>query len=164
LGAKSALDNNEDYMKNLMGMMYGLESFHRGMCLYGKAREGDSKCTKPARVILKELTIYVKKGCINLIGPLRLLEGEQAALSKRSKQAKSAFEDAISICRRADFLHYTALASERYAKFLHDSGKTKEATQRMADAVDLYNRWGAKGKANLLRKSDIYKGSESPNN
>jgi hypothetical protein len=160
-GAKSSLENDDFFTKKMMGMMYGLELFHRGMCLYGMAREGDSKCTKPARSILREMKVYTKKGCINLIGPARILEGEQAVLSKNSKKAKRAFEDAISVCRQGDYVHYAALASERYAIFLHEAGKTKEACQRFSDAIDLYKRWGARAKVELLRKSNIYTASKS---
>ena len=152
-GATNSLETGDICAKKMSGMMFGMEPFIRGMLLWGMARKSkESKYKKAAQQVLKQIKELVKKGCVNLFGPHKLLEAEQAAIAGKKRQARSCFEEAISMCDNGQFHQYAALANERYAVYLQEIGDTEAAKQHMSQAIVSYGLWGATKKVDLLQR------------
>ena len=160
-GAEDALLRGDSYTKKMIGMMYGFETFLRGMSLYAMARKGVTKYKSPAQKVLKQLKTWVKKGCVNLSGVTKLLEGEDAVISKKKKLAYSLFEDAIAVCTQGEFHQFAGLSCERYAICLQENGDVKAASRQISKAIEHYTRWGAFKKVELLKKRRTNEVSET---
>ena len=150
-GAEDALDAGDFYNKRFVGLMYGLEGVSRAVSLYAMARKGQSKYKKSAKRKLKDLKDLVKKGCVNLQGPTRMLEAEDAAMAGKQSQARYFFEDAIGICRKGEYHHYEGLACERFATFLLEMGDYPGYAEKLGLAIECYSRWGATRKVESLK-------------
>ena len=130
--------------------MYGMETFVRGMLLFCMARKcNDAVYRKPAMQILQRLKEWVNKGCVNLIGPMKLLKAEKYALYGNPK-AIDKFEQAISICQEGKFHQFAGLSHERYATYLIEHGLKSSAREHFNHAIECYRRWGATGKVERL--------------
>ena len=160
-GAKNALEAGDICSKKMSGMMFGMEILIRGILLWGATRQAnESTYKKAAQQVLKQLKALVKKGCINLVGPTKLLEAEQATVAAKKRQAHSLFEESISTCTAHQFHQFAGLANERYALFLSELGESKSARLHTSQAIDCYSQWGAKRKVELL-KSDALNSTQN---
>jgi predicted ATPase len=165
-GAMDALETGDAFESDTVrGLMYGLETFIRGMLLIGMARKcKENKYRKPALQILQRLKEWVRKGCFNLIGPINLLKAEMYALNSNPKtQAK--FDQAISLFKEAKFHQFAGLGHERLATFLNEEGQYASARQHIIHAIECYRRWGATGKVDALKmqlkQSDLKSSKQS---
>ena len=99
-------------------------------------KTGEAKYKKAAEKVVKQYKVWVKKGCVNLVGLLRLLEAEHLALTpKKRKQAFGLFEDAISVLTGGGFYQHVALACERYSSLLGEMG------DETVSACTLFGAW-----------------------
>jgi len=150
-GAEDALERGNSYIHKMIGMQYGLEPFYRGISLYAMARKTGLKKYKTAAIeVRQQYKTWVHKGCVNLVGLLKLLDAEHAALSGKKAKARKKFEDAIATLIEGAFYNNAGLACERYGTYLSEIGQADGLKKQLSEAVDHYNRWGAKRKVELL--------------
>ena len=156
LGAQDAIQRGDEFNKAFAGWLSGLEPFYRGVSLFAMARRrtGGSSYKTAATKILKQLRVWLKKGCVNLEGCVCLLSAEDAALQgKKGKVCKTLYEEAISSSVRGGFYQNAALACERYADYLlNEEHDTDGADSLLFQAIDYYSRWGAAKKVEILQE------------
>jgi hypothetical protein len=80
-----------------------------------------------------------------------LLQAEAAALGNRTRQALAQYELAARRAKQQGYVHHAALAHERSGELLLRLRRRSEATRAFARARELYEEWGALGKAERLR-------------
>lgn len=150
--AQIALKLGPDAMrKNFPGFGFGFEYLPFGLSLFAMARKSkQSKYSKPAMQIRNSLEGLVRKGCINLVHQLSLLDAESHALNKRVKKAKDAYCRAAIEAARGGFQQDAGLVNERYADYLLELGDTRDSTYHMEEAIKCYSEWGATKKVELL--------------
>lgn len=152
-GAIDALNRGNSYNEKMPGMQYGMEPFYRGISLYAMARKvGDKKYKAAARQVRKLYQIWVKKGCVNLVGFLKVLDAEDLALSGRKNSACKKYEDAIAILVNGGFYSNAGVACERYGYHLVEIGQKVELRGKLLQAKSYYGRWGATRKVEQLNK------------
>jgi hypothetical protein len=151
-GAENALERGHSYNQKMMGMQYGMEPFYRGISLYVMARRTRlQKYKTPATQVRKQYQIWVKKGCVNLIGLLQLLDAEHLALYGKKKDACKKYEDSISTLTQGGFYNNAGVACERYGAHLAEL-QQGDGRSQFEQALEHYTRWGAKKKVELLQK------------
>ncbi len=79
---------------------------------------------------------------------MRLMEAEDAYCKGVHEKAKAAYDDAIHLAGEHKFIHDQALCLERASLYYADTcGDVSEISVRyMAEARELYAKWGAFGK------------------
>ena len=143
-GADLALLAGDDFGKTYPGFYFGFEPFPRGMCLYIAAkRTAKKKYWKAASKVRSTYQDWVKKGGVNFVHMLLLLDAEDAAMRRNDKLALEMYEKAIQSAARAGFVQNTALATERYAAFLEELGRLEDAKYYRSKSADYYREWGA---------------------
>ena len=153
-GAEEAIETGDEFSQSFVGALFGLEQFYRGLNLYVAARRtGNISYKKAATKILKQVQDWANnKGCVNIVGPAKLLAAEDAALHRKKRLVCSRlFEDAISICSKDGFRQNAGLASERYADYLLEMGDPSAACSQLSSAIDNYKKWGASRKVEMLQ-------------
>ena len=153
-GAEDALKRGDEFSKMVPGMMFGFETVMRAIPLIIMARCDHSQqaiCRKWAVKLLKRVRQWVKSGCINLEGPLQLMEAEYAALQKKKNLARSHFAMAITSCRQHGFHHFSGLSCELYSAYLSELGDLNGEMIYLQGAIDDYRRWGFKRKVDMLK-------------
>ncbi|KAL3912704.1 MAG: hypothetical protein SGILL_006779 [Bacillariaceae sp.] len=150
-GAEDALRRGDSYNHQIMGNQYGLEPFYRGISLYAMWRKtGDKKFKKAAREVRKQYQTWVKKGCVNLKGLLKLFDAEELTMAKKQRDACKKYEDSIRVLLAAGFYSNGGVACERYSAYLGEIGQAAKSKSQLEQAKAHYNRWGAKKKAEIL--------------
>lgn len=81
-----------------------------------------------------------------------LIDAELARLEGRELDALRAFELAVRLANREQFVHHEALAQERLAIFCATVGLEAFGRQALAAAIRCYESWGAVAKVEMLRK------------
>ncbi len=77
---------------------------------------------------------------------LLLVEAEMARLEGRPQDAEILYEQSANAARQNGFRHGEALACELASRFYRDRGMTRVAHALLREAIEAYERWGAKGK------------------
>lgn len=152
--AEDAMQRGDEFPKVAVGMMHGFEAVFRAVPLFIMARSGSSqraKYKKAAMKLLERVRGWVKKGCINLVGPHQLIAAEYMASKKNVKSAKYNFEMAISTCRKDNFHHFAGLSCKLYADYLSEIGDSKGSQIYLQGAIDNYRCWGAERKVSFLK-------------
>jgi len=85
----------------------------------------------------------------NYLGKHLLLEAELAAL-RHEKSTVVKYKTAIAVLRQGHYLLYLALANERLALYLHETGNVNDSKPYFRDALAVYEEWGALAKVNQL--------------
>lgn len=86
----------------------------------------------------------LKAGALNAYPLYTLLLAEQSP-------NKKAFDEAIKVCSRTGLSNFEAMANEGAALFFFKEGDKDWGMYYMEKALELYDDWGATGKAKLLR-------------
>jgi predicted ATPase len=152
LGAELAIAKGDKFLKELPCAMFGMsETFSRGITLYAMARKTNKrKFKKHAIQVKKTIKSWVDGGNPNVKHHLCLLNAEQAALDGKEDLARALYGKAVILAARGGFLHDAALASERFADFVHRYDRD-EATFRLEESIRFYTEWGATRKVEMLR-------------
>ena len=79
-----------------------------------------------------------------------LMAAELARLDGDHAEAAELYDQAAAAARESDYQQNEAIANELAARFLLERGKAKAAVGYLAEARDLYLRWGAARKAAAL--------------
>lgn len=137
------------FLKKFPGAGFGMEYLPFGVCCYaaaGKSKDRRKKrqYRKVADQIRKDVEGYVKKGCVNLVHILSLLNAEHYALTRKPKQAADCYQRATLEAARGGYLYSAAVANERYADFLIEKNNEDEALYRLTQSKKCYEDWGAK--------------------
>ncbi len=91
-----------------------------------------------------EVFRYLAAGCAeNFLHKLRLLEAERLRLSGKIEEAMAAYDAAISLAKKAHFLHIAATAAQFCAEFHLAAGRERIAALYMQEARSAYSSWNA---------------------
>jgi hypothetical protein len=127
--------------------------------LRGLAYYGLYKCTKKSHFRRKGdrcknlMEKFLSLGCVNVPHLVELLRAEQATinLSNKTEEVRAMFDKSIVWSGRAGFLANQALANElAFAYFKEENRDLGWAKSYLYEAIELYNRWGAKAKVRQL--------------
>ena len=130
-----------------------METFPRAFCLYAAAGETkERKYDKAASLERSTLQKWVKKGGVNFVHQLHILDGKDAALKGQETKAKQLYEKAIVTAARGGFLQDAGLANERYALFLLSRNAVIDASHHMKEALRYYSECGASHKVEQLKE------------
>jgi hypothetical protein len=114
-------------------------------------KTGDKKFIKAAKEVRKIYQVWVRKGCMNLVGLLKLFDAEELALAvRKEKPACKKYEDSIQTLATGGFYSNAGVASERYATYLAERGFREESRTQLELAKSYYCRWGALKKVEIL--------------
>jgi hypothetical protein len=154
LGAQLALERGDEYLKKNGTVLVMLDFFHQGISLFAMSRKTKKrKFIKRAKNLTATIKSWAKKGNPNVNHYIILLEAEKAALYGQHDKAKMLYSQAISTASRTGFQQDAALGSERFSEFLlYDLRDEERAIHQLKDTIRLYSNWGAKYKADTLRK------------
>jgi len=100
-----------------------------------------------AEADLASLTAWARSCPENFEDKVALVTAEIARATGRARDAIAAYERAIDAADASTHVHVQALACELAARFYAESGAPSVATPLYEEAVRLYRRWGAVGKA-----------------
>ncbi|WP_438024890.1 AAA family ATPase [Sorangium sp. So ce233] len=81
-----------------------------------------------------------------------MVEAELARLQGRELAAERMYEQAIRLAREDGFVQFEAVANELAGRFYERRGFAMIAAAYTREAQDLYDRWGARGKVELLAR------------
>ena len=98
----------------------------------------------------KDVRDYVRKGAINLVHTLRLLDGEKYALSGKVDQAKASYRKAVVEAVRGGFIQNAAVASQRHGEYLIELNGLDEGAEQLREAIKYYKDWGATRLSEML--------------
>lgn len=87
---------------------------------------------------------------MNFLHKYHLVEAERLAATGNDAEAIRHFESAIALSHSHGFLHETALAQERAARFYFDRGMERLGRHHLREAHHSCTRWGADAKVRLL--------------
>lgn len=104
--------------------------------------------------ILLRFDKWVKNGCKNCEPSLLLLRAEKLArTSKNESEIRAAFDAAISVASKLNFLQHEALANERMGCYLlYDTGHSCDACAYLKRALEVYIEWGAVAKVEKMKE------------
>jgi hypothetical protein len=104
---------------------------------------------RKARRAMKAMTSIAATQAVNCTGMALLLRAEAAASGSASACALDLYIEAIASFTRSGFVHFAAIANERAGEFCNDESMRETFVSR---ATQLYEAWGAIGKAGQLRE------------
>ena len=109
---------------------------------------GRRKLRQMARKITKEFRDELKRGNVNALPLYTMLEAEESP-------SKEKYDNAIRSCARLGLVHYEAYMCEQAGYYFLESDKKDEdwAEFYLAQALMLYEDWGATGKAERLKEA-----------
>ncbi|CAB9517492.1 Transcriptional regulator [Seminavis robusta] len=153
LGAELALERAK---VKTMGPMGPCDHFLRALSFYAAMNSCHSKSQRrtfrrAAKASHKVVKTLVKKGSVNVLHHLELLNAERAALDG-GKNVNDLYSAAGRSATRGGYIQDAAIVSERHALFLMERNDDAGAAFRMKDAVECYHAWGATAKVNQLRE------------
>jgi len=125
-------------------------TFHFGLVAGHMARTKDAEKWLPVMSgCLRKMKIWSEASPWNYGHMMRLLEAEDAYAKGEHEEAQKAYEEAFRLAREHKFIHDEALCLERAALYYADTrGDASDlSVTYMAEAKELYIKWGALGKA-----------------
>mmetsp|Transcript_35441 Transcript_35441/g.57807 ORF Transcript_35441/g.57807 Transcript_35441/m.57807 type:complete len:108 (+) Transcript_35441:876-1199(+) len=96
---------------------------------------------------MKLMCTWLKKGNVNVVHPMHLLNAECAALKGNKTDAKEMFKAAAAVAARNGFLQDKALAHELAGMYFEAQGDEYWAKFNMDRAHQSYLDWQASAKA-----------------
>jgi predicted ATPase len=151
--AQKAIDELERCDKrNLSSFAAVARTFHTGLisvALFRKNKAG--RMLRVTRKSLKTLAYYGKHCPANVMSKVRLIEAEMEVSKGRMDSAMVKYSEAMSLSSAEDLLSDYALACECAAASLVSCNRTSEAATYYTKAVDAYQIWGAKAKAEHVK-------------
>ena len=156
-GAEIALEVGDSFYRAVQGgAVFGFEPFPRALCLYAHARTTrQKKFLKAARDVRQNLNSWVRKGGINLLHQLLILDAEEAAYRGNVELAKSNYLKAITTVSRGGFLQDAGLANARYASYLlaiDPNNNASDATYHYNESKRYYSEWGSNRRVAMLQE------------
>ena len=129
-------------------------TFHVGLVSAQLCRiRGDAdKWSAITGTCMEKMKVWSEASPWNYGHMMQLLVAEEAYCKEDHEKAKSAYKEAIELAKEHKFIHDQALCLERAALYYAETrGDTSELSKKfMADARELYVKWGALGKASAI--------------
>ena len=100
---------------------------------------------------VKQIRKWVKRGNVNLVHILHLLEAELANLNGYDRRAEENYQLAISTASTNDFRQDKALCHELASMYYGSKGDVCKRDDHMKHAILCYEEWGARAKVDQLR-------------
>lgn len=94
---------------------------------------------------------WVKRGNVNLVHNLHLLEAELAILNGHNRLAEESYQLAITAASTNGFLQDKALSHELASLYFGSKGDVCKRDHHMEHAIICYEEWGARAKVDQLR-------------
>ena len=110
-----------------------------------------TKMKRSAKKLIKLLQGWAKRGNVNVVHYLHVLEAEVASLDGKMKKAEEGFKSAISSSRRNGFLHDTALIYELSSSFHAGQGDEYWSNYHIECAKRCDKEWGCTVKGDRLK-------------
>jgi tetratricopeptide (TPR) repeat protein len=107
--------------------------------------------TSRVRKLLKRVSNLALHSPANFLGKQYLIQAELEVVSKNHQEAMSNFRSAILHTRESRSDMQSALANERFGKYLLEIGDLESARPILEEAYQLYRRWGATAKMKHLK-------------
>ena len=102
---------------------------------------------------MKFIRGWIKKGNVNLVHSLHLLEAELAALDGKREKAENSYKAAITVASRNGFIQDRALAHELTSAYFSKKGDEYWKDYHMEQCLECYLNWGATTKVEVLRNN-----------
>jgi predicted ATPase/signal transduction histidine kinase/tRNA A-37 threonylcarbamoyl transferase component Bud32 len=102
---------------------------------------------------LSMLKVWAENAPMNYAARYTLLLAERSRVEGETEKARTQFYRAISLAKEHQWPHDEALATERFASFLNESGEPEAARFFMAKARHLYQVWGAEAKVREMDRA-----------
>lgn len=102
---------------------------------------------------VKQIRKWVKRGNVNLVHILHLLEAELANLNGYNTMAEESYQLAISTASANGFRQDKALSHELASMYYGSKGDVSKRDDHMRHAIICYEEWGAHAKVDQLRSS-----------
>lgn len=100
---------------------------------------------------MKLIQKWVRRGNVNLVHSLHLLEAELAVLDgNASRKAEESYKSAIAIASKNGFLQDQALSHELASLYFEGRGDDSRRDHHMEHAIQCYLAWGAMAKVAQL--------------
>lgn len=159
-GARDAIKYGEKFAKVYPGAYFGIDAYHRAMCLYGTSRiTKQTKFWKLAEKLRTDIGSWVGKeaGAPNHVHLLSILDAEHAALAEPKNVVKISklYETAVALSLKDGFIQNAALASERFCDYLKHMNREQEAQAQLLRSMKLYSEWGALGKVDQMKEKHV---------
>ena len=110
---------------------------------------------KKALKAMKLIRGWVKKGNVNLVHSLHLLEAELAALDKKPQKAENSYKAAITVASTNGFLQDRALSHELASVYFAGKGDDYWKDYHMQQCLACYSEWGADAKVQQLSMDNL---------
>ena len=91
-----------------------------------------------------------KKGNVNLVHCLHLLEAEMAALENKCSKAEDSYKAAITVASTNGFIQDCALSHELTSAYFGRKGDHYWKDYHMEQCIERYSEWGAAAKVEQL--------------
>eukprot|EP00574_Skeletonema_japonicum_P009811 CAMPEP_0201714974 /NCGR_PEP_ID=MMETSP0593-20130828/1239_1 /ASSEMBLY_ACC=CAM_ASM_000672 /TAXON_ID=267983 /ORGANISM="Skeletonema japonicum, Strain CCMP2506" /LENGTH=110 /DNA_ID=CAMNT_0048204315 /DNA_START=3 /DNA_END=335 /DNA_ORIENTATION=+ len=105
---------------------------------------------KSAHKTIQIIRGWAKKGNVNVVHYLYILEAELAVLNGKNDKAKDKFKAAITTSSRNGFLHDRALAHELASLYFKAQGDDNWGNYQHERARACYEEWGCTEKVKRL--------------
>ena len=139
----------------MTGMFYAVRYTFLEALTYLKASQSASgwkkrQMKKAALKTMKIIQGWAKKGNVNVVHYLYILEAELAVLNGKSNKAKDKFKSAITTSSRNGFLQDRALAHELASSYYKAQGDDNWGDYQIERARACYEDWGCSEKVKQL--------------
>lgn len=102
---------------------------------------------------IKTMRGMVKKGNVNLVHSLHLLEAEIAGLDGKNEKAEGSYKAAIADALRNGFIQDRALSHELASAYFEGKGDEYLKDHHMERCLQCYSDWGATAKVEVLTRN-----------
>ena len=153
------LEQAGDVRANLLALFAGVRfTFLEALVLIKAARSSKTwykrwKWKRRARKSINIIRRWMKRGNVNVIHYLHLLEAELAILNGNSNMAKDSYSLAIAVAEKNGLIQDQALIYELASA----AGIDNRGDYNMKQAIKCYNEWGATKKVSQLKDSFLNK-------
>lgn len=133
-----------DPMGDIPNLLSPLRPLYSGLTYFHLfQRSGQNKYLRRAMSSLKTLQTWVKRGAVNCVYMIQLLEAEHHASAHDIDAALRSFDEAIASVTELQLVHHVALGYQLAGVCLVQNGQTKKAKSYLLHAIDNYEEWGA---------------------
>ncbi|MEO0535084.1 MAG: AAA family ATPase [Cyanobacteria bacterium P01_A01_bin.123] len=153
--AAENIANAKHHLETTTGLLYSVlfyfyESLIRLATFPSVSRFEQVRILRRVKVNQRKVERWAQFAPMNHRHKFYLVEAERHRVLGQSTQAIAAYDRAIALAKKHDYIHEMALANELAAQFCLAQGQVKFAQVYLTDAYYGYARWGAKAKVESL--------------
>ena len=155
--AAENLANAESHLETTTGLLYGtLFPFYDSLIKLAICTSASQlkkiRLLRRVRINQRKTKRWARHAPMNQRHKFYLVEAERHRVVGHPSKAIAAYDRAIALAEKHEYINEAALACELAAKFCLTQGRTKFAQVYLTDAYYRYARWGAKAKVEHLEK------------